>query len=1826
MRIRLKLWLCIAVLALGFIMRGEQTYSAVTDEKPKKTVLLLFPYQPDLPQNMLAVQTIRTEFAQAHDLKLDVYYEHLDLNRFPDAAYQAQLINLLKIKYSQKTIGLVVLANAVALDFWLAQRADILPGTPVIFYDILPKNLTGRQLPPDVTGIASEEDHTQALRWLTGARPAVKEIVLVQGVGPADREFNTPLADLKDDLDNHILLTDWSQLPLPEIKRRAAQLPSSAAIYYQLMFKDAAGAHYRPIDVLRELTSVSAVPVIAKYDQFIGAGTIGGYMYSIEHVAGAAAQTSLRILRGEPVYAIPVTSIQSNRFIFDHLALQRWNIPLSALPPESIVKNRQYTLWEQYRFEAVGFGAGIACLLVLAGVLGVLNRQLRATRRSLNTLNVSLEIEVQERTANLRETNQQLELEIQEHRRAEEKIHYLNDELQELLAERSRQLAESKDTFRIAQEISLDAFTLLRSVRNQDGQIVDFIWTYVNPAAGRILKQPPEFLIGRRLLEILPTNRENQRLFKRYVQIVETGQGNEVEFEYHGEGISGWFRNMAVKLGDGVAVSFCDITDRKQAEAELNRYKAELEQRVAAQYAALHENEANLSALIENTADRIWSVDRDYRLIVGNQNFLQNLARVTGQKIEKGASLLDLPNIPTVYDLEWRSYYDRALAGERFQVEVPGRLTERPFFAQYRFSPILTHAGEISGVTITGSDITARKQAEAALRDEQERIITILNTVGDPIFVKDNDHRILLANRAFYNMFGLDESAVIGKTLAENVPEDERAHFLAVDRQVLDSGIPDLREETLTVGNFTRTIVTRKTRFVENSGKKFLVGSIHDLTERKQAETALQSQQLLLQTYLDNLPALFFVKDLTGKIVSVNKTFELLFQIKAENLIGKTDYDLHPPDEAAATIANDQWVIQTGKTLQFEEPTPLPDGEHIFLSTKFALYDLNARIIGIAGISIDITERKQAEVALQENERLLRESQTTAHIGNYVTDLRTGIWRISEEMYSILGIEKPYPHTLEGFLAFIHPDSMTDFLAYYNKVESEKLPFDYEYKIIRFNDKAVRWVHGLGIIEYDAQLNPVRRVGTIQDITVRKQAEEALRESKLLYQSLVDALPQNLYRIDRDGKLTFLNQKLLTEMGLALNDVLGKTAYDFYPPELARKYRQDDQQVIETGQPLTLIEENKVMTTGQSRFVEVIKIPIYDANGAISGIQGIFWDITARKLAEEALRESEERLRLSLHAAKQGLYDLNVQTGMAIVNTEYARMLGYDPDTFVETNAAWIERLHPDDYEHTAKAYSDYINGLTSEYRVEFRQKTKDGQWKWILSLGKIVDYNAVGKPLRMLGTHTDITEHKHTEKALRQAKEAAETANLAKSKFLAAMSHELRTPLNGILGFTQILKLDPQFPDIYLASIDTIERSGEHLLTLITDILDLAKIEAGKVELLIESFDLPAMLNGLMALIRVRATAKNLALIQTEATPLPRFVLGDEKRLRQILLNLLGNAVKFTAQGQIELRISTLDMTTADQRTDVSSLNFCFEIIDTGVGLTVEEQQRLFQDFSQAGNAVSKAQGTGLGLTISQRLVQLMGGQIRLVSAPGRGSTFAFTVPLRLDATRSDEEITPSKARIIGLQGPPPTILIVDDNKVNRMVLRGILKPLGITLLEAETGEQAVRLAADHHPSAILMDLLMPGIDGLEATRQIRALPDLNDCKIMAISADAYKTTRAEALQAGCVEFLSKPVDTAILLDKLAHHLKLHWLYADSVAEVAAEMVWPPAEILQSLQKAIDSGDIMRMQECVAALDQFDNKYQPFARRCQHLLEEFMLNDLAAFVETGLNAKPPIA
>ncbi len=455
----------------------------------------------------------------------------------------------------------------------------------------------------------------------------------------------------------------------------------------------------------------------------------------------------------------------------------------------------------------------------------------------------------------------------------------------------------------------------------------------------------------------------------------------------------------------------------------------------------------------------------------------------------------------------------------------------------------------------------------------------------------------------------------------------------------------------------------------------------------------------------------------------------------------------------------------------------------------------------------------------------------------------------------------------------------------------------------------------------------------------------------------------------------------------------------------------------------------------------------------------------------------------------------------------------------------------------------------------------------------------------------------------LAATRDEAAAASRAKSAFLASMSHELRTPLNAILGYAQILLRDRSLGERQSAAITTMLKSGEHLLTLINDILDLSKIEAGKLDLFAGIVHLDDFFNEIGAIVGVKAEQKQLELVVDLGPDLPDAVQADEKRLRQVLLNLLGNAVKFTERGTITLRVRHLEA-------PAGSTRLRFEISDTGVGIGPQQLEAIFQPFEQAGDIRYRLGGTGLGLPISRQLLRLMGSDILVRSDVGAGSTFSFEIELPLAVSGSITRIA-VEASITGYEGPRRCVLVVDDIVENRAVMRDLIKPLGFDVSEAANGLEAIDCAAHAHPDIVLMDIVMPVMDGLEAIRRMRASTPLAKTPIIAISASVSKSDAEKTLAAGADVFLSKPVVVDRLLQEMGRMLALTWTRekpnaAARADRAAAPLVAPPPQEMSRLLELAKIGNMRDIRERAAAIALQHEQYRPFAEHLRELADGF--------------------
>jgi PAS domain S-box-containing protein len=532
--------------------------------------------------------------------------------------------------------------------------------------------------------------------------------------------------------------------------------------------------------------------------------------------------------------------------------------------------------------------------------------------------------------------------------------------------------------------------------------------------------------------------------------------------------------------------------------------------------------------------------------------------------------------------------------------------------------------------------------------------------------------------------------------------------------------------------------------------------------------------------------------------------------------------------------------------------------------------------------------------------------------------------------------------------------------------------------------------------------------------------------------------------------------------------------------------------------------------------------------------------VRAHEESRQMLHASEERLALAIQGSSIGLWDWNLQTDHVHFSDEWAALLGYHSHELAHEAATLINLLHGDDARAFGNAVSTYFNSQSTDiFRAEARLRCKNGQFKWMEFKGRVMQTADDGSPLRATGVTLDISARKSWEDALAQARDAAEAASRAKGDFLAHMSHEIRTPMNGILGLTELC-LATQLDAEQRNYLEMVHASARSLLGVINDVLDFSKIEANRLDIEQIRFHLPQVLRHALAPVVPRAQGQGLQLITDIAPDVAEWFIGDPGRLRQIILNLVGNAVKFTETGEVRVKVEHLSSTSATSTDTARTHHLRFAVEDTGMGIPEEQLAHIFEAFSQADTSISRRfGGTGLGLTISARLVGLMGGQLQVESHPGKGTRFWFEISLP-ETSAPEAETSKTKFDIpTGLR-----VLVAEDHPINQVVARKVLEYLGQHVTMADNGLQAVQavVQASQPFDVIFMDIQMPELDGFGATRRIRLHEQQTGGKrtpIIAMTAHAIEGYRERCVAGGMDGYVTKPMDRKHLLQEMQRLLR---------------------------------------------------------------------------------------
>ncbi|MDB5337151.1 MAG: Aerobic respiration control sensor protein ArcB [Planctomycetaceae bacterium] len=1087
----------------------------------------------------------------------------------------------------------------------------------------------------------------------------------------------------------------------------------------------------------------------------------------------------------------------------------------------------------------------------------------------------------------------------------------------------------------------------------------------------------------------------------------------------------------------------------------------------------------------------------------------------------------------------------------------------------------------------------------------------IVDTVRQPLLILDLTLRVRWANSAFYKTFQVSPEETEGRPFNELGDGQWKIPELL---NLLDNVIPqgsvfedfDLDRTFPTIGHRRMLLNGRKLRAGRN--EELLLLAIEDITERRRSETDLETIETYAQNIVDTVREPLLILDATLRVRSANRAFYQTFHVSPAETEGRLIYEL----------GNGQWDIPDLRTL-LEDIVPKSsvfadfELEHTFPAIGRRVMLLNARKLqaGHHGELLvlameDVTARKRAEEALLKAGALQNAIFNSANFSSIATDEK-GVIQIFN-----VGAERMLGYTALEVMNKITPADISDPQEVIARAAALSLelatPITPGFEALIFKAaRGIEDIYELTYIRKDGSRFPAvvsvtalrddqnaiigyLLIGT--DNTARKQAEEALLKSGALQNAIFNSANFSSIATDEKGVIQIFNVGAERMLGYTAAEVMNKnTPADISEPQevisRAKALSAElgttitpgfEALVFKASRGIEDIYELTYIRKDGSRFPAIVSVTaLRDDQSSIIGYLLIGTDNTARKqveaermLLDQRVRDQQFYTRSLIESNIDALITTDPRGIITDVNKQMEALTGCTRDELI--GAPFKDYFtNPERAEAAIKLVLG--EGKVTDY--ELTARARDGK-ETVVSYNATTFHDRDRKLQGVFAAARDVTERKRYEQSLQQA-------NRAKSVFLANMSHEIRTPMNAILGFSQLMLRDQDLTTRQCQYLGTINRSGEHLLALINDILEMSKIEAGRTTLNLSTFDLPVLLKDLEMMFRVRTDEKRLSFSVEMIGDVPQYIETDINKLRQVFINVLGNAVKFTEQGGIGVRVRA-------DRTGLEGPFLRVEIEDTGPGISSDDQDKLFRHFEQTKTGQQAGTGTGLGLAISREFVRLMGGAISVNSQVGKGSVFVIDLPLKEGEAQAVQAKEPAR-HVLRLKPGQATcrVLIVDDIEDNRQLLAQLLAPVGFEIHLATNGAEAVQEFADWRPHLILMDFRMPVMDGHEAIRRIRAAVGGREPKIIAVTASAMDENRQDLLAIGANDFISKPFREVELFEKIHTNVGVEYVYAadpaviveTETAEVTSETFagWP-AELIDPMREAVITADLDQLLE----------------------------------------------
>jgi PAS domain S-box-containing protein len=1080
----------------------------------------------------------------------------------------------------------------------------------------------------------------------------------------------------------------------------------------------------------------------------------------------------------------------------------------------------------------------------------------------------------------------------------------------------------------------------------------------------------------------------------------------------------------------------------------------------------------------------------------------------------------------------YQELWSALLAGRAWRGELINRRKDGTTYSQeMEITPVRASNGEIVSYMAIQHDVTER-QASA---DAQRLLAAIVESSGDAIVACTPTGIILTWNRGAEASFGHSAAEAIGQRITILVPPERQSRLGAFVERILQGHVVSQHQGICWRRNEQRFPVSATGYAIKNpagevTALSVIVRDISALMESEQARALLAS---IVESSDDAICAL----GLDGTFVSWNRGAENLLGYPAEEIIGKNASVLTPPgmiDEAGQQLE----TIRMGRAVSaFDTVRLTKDRRIVDLSMSMSpILNPSGEVVGAAIIARSIAELLETREALIETAAQLRGITDSAQDAILAMDPHGAIsfWNPAAE--SMLGYryQEAIGKNLHDLLApaRYREAAHAAYPEFLKTGRGKVVGSTVELAARRKDGSEIAVELSLSSVSLDGEWNAI---GIIRDITERKRTEEALRESEERFRIMADSCPIALWVTDQQGGLRFTNRALRAFFGATAEQLERSEWYVMLHPEDAPEFVDGFQRALQEHTSFKAQARFR-RADGEWRWIDLYALPRFSAGGEFLGLVGSGRDVTEGKRAEQALQSSEEKFRQLAENIGEVFWIMNPEASETIyVSPTYEQIWGRTCEYAYRNPASWMESILPEDLEQASRMFAARTKAEAVE--VEFRIRTPEGQEKWIRDRAFPV-LDQTGRAVRLVGIAEDITERKRHEAEMIRAREGAEAANRAKSSFLANMSHEIRTPMNGVLGMVQLM-LGTELTAEQREFAQVIQLSARAMLSLINDILDLSKVEARKIVIENLPFDPRGAVEEVVQLLSVQAEAKGLSLQARVSPELPMLLYGDAHRLRQVLANLVANAIKFTARGQIAIEAAL------ESRSD-SAATLRFAVTDTGIGIPPEKLADIFSRFTQADDSVTRRYGgTGLGLTICKELVALMHGAIGVTSVEGQGSTFWFTAVCDL-APASRSRTAGELSRRMGLSDAPggvtrigreAHILLAEDSSTNRQVVLAQLQKLGYRASAVANGAEAIEAVRQGHYDLALMDCEMPVMDGFEATRRIHASvqPDL---PIIALTAHAMPEHRERCLSAGMNDYLTKPLELGLLAEMLGKWL----------------------------------------------------------------------------------------